>query len=245
MPNLVVSLAGKPQASYAINRPCTRIGRAPGNDVVLAGSTVSSAHAMLVVSGDLLAIEDLGSSNGTFLGRTRVQRAELEDGSIVSIGNYELRLVADRKAMAYEPTMLVRSTAVAAKACLQRLDGAHPGELIELTKVVSTIGRPGECMVTIIRRGDDFAVRLADGPRPLLNGKALGDAPVRLNVGDVLEMDTGRVQFVLQESSVRSASIADGPQPAPQAAPAPAPMSWLRRAMSRVPGLDRDLRSAS
>jgi len=237
MPSLVVSLPGKPQATYPINRPCTRIGRSIGNDIVLASPTVSSAHAILMLSGTRLAIEDLGSSNGTFVGRARIQRADLEDGSVVSIGDHTLKLVAERKAMAYEPTMLVRSTATARKAYLQRLDGARPGECIELTKVVSSIGKPGECMVTFIRRGDDFAVRFADGPAaPRLNGAVLGDAPVRLDAGDVLDTDFGRLQFLLQEPAVRLQwPGGDRSQPAEPAAHAPGPMAWLRRAMSRAP----------
>ena len=200
MPSLVVSFAGKPQASYAINRPRTRIGRWSGNDIVLDSRTVSGAHAMLVQSGDKLAIEDLGSSNGTYVGRTRIGRADLEDGSVVCIGDYALKLVADRTAMAYEPTMLVRASAMARRAWLQRLGGTRQGEVIELTKVVSTIGAPGECMVTFIRRGDDFAVRFAAGPvAPRLNGTVLGETPVRLNAGDVLETDSGRLQFLLDE----------------------------------------------
>ena len=143
MPSLVVSLDGKPQSTHAITRSCTRIGRAPGNDIVLAGSTVSSTHAVIMLSGSKLAIEDLESSNGTFLGAARITRADLEDGSVVAIGNYTLKLVADRRAMAYEPTMLVRSTAGGGKAFLQRLDGPLRGERIALGKVISTIGKPG------------------------------------------------------------------------------------------------------
>ena len=130
MPSLVVSLAGKPHATYAINRPRTCIGRSVKNDIVLDGRTVSSAHAMLVQLGDKLAIEDLGSSNGTFLGRTRIERADLEDGSMVSIGEFTLKLVAHRAAMAYEPTMMVRPSASARKAYLQRLGGTSAGEVI-------------------------------------------------------------------------------------------------------------------
>ena len=240
VPSLVVSLAGKPQATHAIDRPCTRIGRSSGNDIVLESPMVSGSHAMLVLSGSTLAIEDLGSSNGTFVGGTRIERADLEDGSIVSVGDYVLKLVAERTAMAYEPTMVVRSSAPARKAYLQRLDGTRPGECIELTKVVNTVGKPGECMVTFIRRGDDFAVRFTDGPEaPRLNGTLLAETPVRLNAGDVLETDAGRLQFLLQDSSVQLQPTIDGLQPPAQALPAPGPMAWLRRAMSRAPALGR------
>lgn len=244
MPNLVVSLAGKPQATHAINRPRTRIGRSSGNDIVLDGPTVSGVHAMLILSGAKLAIEDLGSSNGTFLGRTRIERADLEDGSIVSVGDYTLKLVAERNAMAYEPTMLVRSNAAPRKACLQRLDGSRPGEIIELTKVITNVGKPDECVVTVIRRGDDFAVRCADGPgAPRLNGAVLAGAPVRLNAGDVLEVGAGRLQFLLQESSLPLQLSTDRVPPLEEAAPAAGPLTWLRRVISRAPASEQESRS--
>jgi hypothetical protein len=234
VPSVVVSLAGKPQSTHSITRPSTRIGRAPGNDIVLAGATVSSTHAVIVLSGTHLVIEDLESSNGTFLDRRRITRADLDDGSIVSIGDYTLKLVADRKAMAYEPTMLVRSGAVAAKACLQRLDGPQSGEAVALSKVVNPIGKPGECMVTIIRRGDSFAVRFTEGPGSArLNGEVLGDTPVPLNAGDVLHMGSERLQFLLGAPNVPLPAAGDAAQAPPAAAPEPSPLSWVRRVLSR------------
>lgn len=243
MPSLVVSLDGKLQSTHAITRSCTRIGRAPGNDIVLAGSTVSSTHAVIIHRGSKLAIEDLESSNGTFVGAARITRADLADGSIVAIGNYTLKLVADRRAMAYEPTMLVRSGAVGGKACLQWLDGPLRGERTALSKVISTIGKPGECQVTFIRRGDDYAVRTTDCTRaPRLNGEVLGDTPVRLNAGDVLEMDGGHLQFLLEDANVALASAVDPVPPVEDAAPASRPVLWRRRPWSWKP-LQRELPS--
>lgn len=230
MPNLIVLLAGKPHANHTIDRPWTRIGRSNVNDIVLDSPSVSSTHAVLILSGSTLTIEDLGSTNGTFLESKRIERADLEDGSTFSIGDYELKLVADAKAMAYEPTMVARSTGRPRKACVRRMDGAHAGEVIELAKVVNTIGRPGECIVTFIRRGDDYAVRYAEGPPPLLNGSALAGPPVLLRPGDILETDAGRLQFVLEESNGLGALPAAG-----SAQPARGPLGWLRRVFPRTP----------
>jgi hypothetical protein len=200
MPSLMVSLGGKPHTSYSIVKQRTRIGRWAENDIVLKSWSVSGSHAVLIMEGSKLSIEDLGSRNGTFVADARIARMDLADGAVVRIGDYTLTLVADRAAMAYEPTMMVRSTPGAQHAYLLRISGSPLGETIELNKVVMTLGKPGVCVVTCIRRLDAFAVRFTDGAVPArLNGIMLTDAPVRLNPGDVLEMDSDRLRFLIRE----------------------------------------------
>jgi hypothetical protein len=82
-------------------------------------------------------------------------------------------------------------------------------------------------------------VRCADGRRPLLNGKPLEDAPVRLHAGDILETGTGRLQFLLQASSVPLQTHIDRVQPLGKPVTSAGPLSWLRRAMGRSPALER------
>src|ERR1700712_3831995 len=90
VPSLMVSLEGKPLANYSITQQRTRIGRWPGNDIVLDSRSVSGAHAVLIQAGSRLEIEDLGSRNGTFVAGTRIGRMELDDGGVVGIGEYAL-----------------------------------------------------------------------------------------------------------------------------------------------------------
>ena len=206
----MVSLAGKPQATYSITQQRTRIGRWPGNDIVLNSPSVSGAHAVLIQAASRLTIEDLGSKNGTFVAGSRVGRAELDDGGVVRIGEFTLTLVANRKAMAYEPTMMVRSSASASQAYLLRMHGDPVGETIALNKVVTTLGKAGVCVVTCIRRGDDYAVRFTDGQaQARLNGAVLTDVPVRLNAGDVLELADARLQFLVREAGLQGPAPAD------------------------------------
>jgi len=70
----------------------TVLGRAADADFVLGTPSVSRHHARLVPEGVHWVLEDLGSSNGTFVGGQRVQRAELEDGAVFRLGDLELRL---------------------------------------------------------------------------------------------------------------------------------------------------------
>src|SRR5436190_1566360 len=66
------------------------IGRSPDCDVFLDDVTVSRKHAVLVREGDTFRLEDLGSLNGTFLNRRRIEQADLEDGDELQIGKYRL-----------------------------------------------------------------------------------------------------------------------------------------------------------
>ena len=68
----------------------TLIGRAPDCDIFLDDVTVSRRHAELLHDGDHFTIRDLGSLNGTFVNRTRVESAELHDDDEVQVGKYRM-----------------------------------------------------------------------------------------------------------------------------------------------------------
>lgn len=65
------------------------IGRAPGNDIVIPDPVVSRKHARALSGSKGLTIEDVGSSNGTFVNGQRTKRALLAEGDVVSIGGYD------------------------------------------------------------------------------------------------------------------------------------------------------------
>jgi len=68
----------------------TTIGRSPDNDIFLDDVTVSRQHAVLLQRGDEFFIEDLGSLNGTYVNRRRIESARLESGDEVQVGKYRL-----------------------------------------------------------------------------------------------------------------------------------------------------------
>ena len=68
------------------------IGRDPDSGICLQDTQVSWQHAVLSEAGGTCFIEDLGSSNGTFVGAERIRRQALNPGEIVRIGTYELTL---------------------------------------------------------------------------------------------------------------------------------------------------------
>jgi pSer/pThr/pTyr-binding forkhead associated (FHA) protein len=68
------------------------IGRLPDNGVVLDNAAVSSHHACVFRDGDQFVIEDLQSTNGTFVNGTRVTSKRLHPGDMIVIGNHTLLL---------------------------------------------------------------------------------------------------------------------------------------------------------
>ncbi len=90
-PALVVrSGGGRAGESFEQTGERTLIGRSPDCDVFLDDVTVSRRHAELVRDGDRFLIRDLGSLNGTFVNRHRIDSALLEDDDEVQIGKYRM-----------------------------------------------------------------------------------------------------------------------------------------------------------
>ena len=93
-PTLVVrSGGGRTGEQVPLERTQTTIGRTPDCDIFLDDVTVSRRHAIVAKGAGTFTIEDLGSLNGTFLNRHRIEKAELENGDEIQIGKYRLILL--------------------------------------------------------------------------------------------------------------------------------------------------------
>jgi len=90
-PALVVrSGGGRAGESFEAIGDRALIGRSPECDVFLDDVTVSRRHAELVRDGNGFTIRDLGSLNGTFVNRHRIETSMLEDDDEVQIGKYRM-----------------------------------------------------------------------------------------------------------------------------------------------------------
>ena len=86
----VLHIARGPNAgsNFAIGESRLQAGRHPDSDVFLDDITVSRRHATFERTADGVVVQDVGSLNGTYVNRDRIDRRVLADGDEIQIGRY-------------------------------------------------------------------------------------------------------------------------------------------------------------
>jgi len=87
---LVVQRGPNAGARFLLDADRTTAGREPSSDIFLDDVTVSRRHAEFVRDGDAFRVRDVGSLNGTYVNRDRVDDVPLAAGDEVQIGKYRL-----------------------------------------------------------------------------------------------------------------------------------------------------------
>ncbi len=223
MPKLIVSIDGVVIKEVQLTKPRTTLGRRPYNDIVIDNLAVSGEHAAFELMNEEVFLEDLDSTNGTYVNGKVAKQQQLHNGDNVEVGKYKIRFVDEAAGDGFAKTMLFKSGAAApapvstsppqasaAKAAaasgapgslnavIKVLSGTASGREVPLTKVVTTVGKPGVAVAAITRRHQGFVVAHVEGAdNPMLNGSVIGAEPVVLKNGDVIELVGTRMQFVL------------------------------------------------
>ena len=213
MGKLVVSLDGVVIKEVQITKDKTTLGRRPYNDIVIDNLAVSGEHAVLQMVGADVFIEDLNSTNGTYINGKAIKKQLLAHNDTVEIGKYKIKYLVD-EGTDYERTMILKPGAVpapsappsdfgalagaaATKALIRVLNGAAAGREVNLTKVVTTVGKPGVQVASITKRPTGYVFAHVEGAqRPTVNGNPLVGETLPLRNGDVIELAGTQMQFV-------------------------------------------------
>jgi pSer/pThr/pTyr-binding forkhead associated (FHA) protein len=252
MARLVLSLDGSVMAEYNMNKERYTIGRLPDNDIRIDNAAVSGHHSLIINILNDSFLEDLNSTNGTYVNGKLIKKHALQHGDVITVGHHQLRFVEDDEQQdEFEKTMVIQpsarpveklravaeshgldgeaapapaaAAAVAAaapaaaqtgrnraivdgaaalkKAKLQVLSGAFAGRELEITKALTTLGRPGVQVAAITRRGEGYYIVHVDSGKPddfpLLNGSPIGAQATRLNDNDVIQLAGVKMGFFL------------------------------------------------
>ncbi len=135
MSKLVLSLNGAVQGEYELSKERITVGRKPDNDIQIDNLAVSGKHALIITILDDSFLEDLGSTNGTYVNGKLIKKHALKNGDIVGIGKHELKYINEHATADdddFEKTMIIRpgsaNAAVAAAQAAAKAGAAaeHP-----------------------------------------------------------------------------------------------------------------------
>ena len=201
MARLVLSLDGQVMAEYNMNKERYTIGRLPDNDIRIDNAAVSGHHSLIINILNDSFLEDLNSTNGTYVNGKLIKKHALQHGDVITVGHHQLRFVEDdeqqdefEKTMVIQPSarpvdklrtaaeaaekavgtvtatgrsrMLTDGAAAVKKAKLQVLSGAFAGREVELSKALTTLGRPGIQVAAITRRAEAYYIVHVDSGKP-------------------------------------------------------------------------------
>jgi len=235
MARLVLSLDGQILAEYNMNKERYTIGRLPDNDIRIDNPAVSGHHSLIINILNDSFLEDLNSTNGTYVNGKLIKKHALQHGDVITVGHHQLRFVdqqeGDTEQDEFEKTMVIQPSSqgeeklrkvaqsvdqaaaklapsakpegdqpvALPKAKLQVLSGAFAGRELELTKALTTLGRPGVQVAAITRRAEGYFIVHVDSGKendfPLVNGSAIGPQARRLRDNDVIQLAGVKMGF--------------------------------------------------
>jgi pSer/pThr/pTyr-binding forkhead associated (FHA) protein len=277
MARLILSLDNQVLAEYNMTKERYTIGRLPDNDVRIDNPAVSGHHSLIINILNDSFLEDLNSTNGTYVNGKLIKKHALQHGDVITIGHHQLRFsdqqVPETEQDEFEKTMVIptgqqnadtlaKAEEAAEKAVadvvsdvredvaasvkldpeeaaaledeppppppreesveprhsstmtgidpanapnalplakLQVLSGAFAGRELELTKALTTLGRPGVQVAAITRRAEGYYIVHVesgkDGDFPLVNGQPIGAQARRLSDNDVVQLAGVKMGF--------------------------------------------------
>jgi pSer/pThr/pTyr-binding forkhead associated (FHA) protein len=210
MSKLVVSLDNVVIKEFQITKDRTTLGRRPYNDIVIDNLAVSGEHAVLLAVGDDVYIEDLNSTNGTYINGKAIKKQLLVHNDTVEIGKYRIKYLTEEVAD-YEKTMVLRPgqhlsssgpatvppSVAMLPASIKVLNGGAAGREVLLTKVVTTVGKPGMQVASISKRPNGYVLAHVEGTaRPSINGSQLTEDVSPLKNGDIIDLAGTQMQFI-------------------------------------------------
>jgi len=209
---------------FPLHKSRTEIGRRSTNDIQLRGREVSGQHAVVELQDGNYVLSDNQSTNGTTVNGTRVSEpTTLTPGATIRIGKFALtaRVVSnvsnqvaetaladgdeDDIPVAMPPAQNDDNSSNIGSAVIKIQSGAKAGTSVNITKPVTTIGRPGVQVVAINRQSDGFYALHVETmqceDQATVNDQVLDDAPVKLGHSDVLRVAGTEVCFEVEFSN--------------------------------------------
>jgi pSer/pThr/pTyr-binding forkhead associated (FHA) protein len=260
MAKLILSMDGLVLKELPLAKERTTIGRKPHNDIQIDNLAISGEHAVIVTILNDSFLEDMNSTNGTYVNGQPIKKHFLQNNDVVELGKYRLKYINEtptvaqspdfEKTMVLRPDMLRKAPAEAPAAApapvraqvdtqtgfrpgqsmpagsslgsaglppppplapapgsasanqvgaIQILNGANAGRELELTKTLTTLGKPGLQVAVITRRPQGYFITHVEGANlPVVNGRQLDAQAHPLEDHDVIEIAGVKMEFFIK-----------------------------------------------
>lgn len=225
MARLILSMDGLVLKEIPLNKERIAIGRKAHNDIQIDNLAISGDHAAVVTILDDSFLEDLNSTNGTLVNGQPIKKHVLKNNDVIELGKYKLKYmteatVADNEAALratgipafQEPVRSFSDTQVLIPrppapdpeplptVNIRLLTGPNSGKTLELTKTLTTLGKPGAQVAVIARRPAGVFITHVEGDVfPTVNGKVLDGEAYPLSNKDVVEIAGIRMELTIQQ----------------------------------------------
>ncbi|MDT8316599.1 MAG: FHA domain-containing protein [bacterium] len=170
MNKIVLNFNGRLVSETPFSGDAVTIGRGPGNDIVIDNPAISSRHARVFKEKNFIILEDLGSTNGTFVNGEKIRKAVINSRDDITVGKHQLKLSWEEGTGDFEagsesnPAAVIQSLdktmvfakdpgkAGAGKAAVGGfavMEGGVAKERIPMTDRVTTIGKSSDALIKL------------------------------------------------------------------------------------------------
>ncbi|MEO8600879.1 MAG: FHA domain-containing protein [bacterium] len=220
MANIILMADGAVLQEMTLSKERITIGRRSSNDIVIDNLAISGQHAAITTIQNDSFLEDLGSTNGTQVNGQPVKRHFLQNGDIIELAKYRIKYQTQVQVQQRDGSATHHSDAFDAvtltqvipdtqfynpsddsvqPASIKIISGSNSGREMQLTKALTTIGRPGIQVAVITRNALGYAITHIEGDtRPSVNGQTMRTTAQALQDGDVFNLAGIEMQFSLQ-----------------------------------------------
>lgn len=237
MASLKLIFNGEMQKEIQLDKETLTMGRKPDNDIPIDNLAVSGHHARILTILNDSFVEDLNSTNGTYVNDILIKKHALKHGDVIKIGKHELKYINEAATGSdqFEKTMILRPDAAGMKeeegdhaieqsvnkiareiatadsgaraatlgnAKIRLINGANAGKELPLTKILTTLGKPGVQVAAITRRPAGYFLIHVDGGdgqgRSKVNDREISAQAQPLHTNDVIEVAGVKMTFFIE-----------------------------------------------
>src|SRR5688572_7886054 len=104
MPKLLLKFNAAVLKEIPVSKDVITVGRKPDNDVVIDNPAISGHHCRISLQGGGYYVEDLDSTNGTYVNEKRIKKSGLHHNDVVGVAKHALVFIEDNPQAASPPT---------------------------------------------------------------------------------------------------------------------------------------------